>query len=140
MKINLMYMDNKQLESHARLVPLNKSSDEIQRILSTSLHPEIAKEVANDAHMKMSLENEFNQLKQDREDLRHIILKRQDKDDIHFPVNIPRIIWNAKEQFKIKDKQVTDLHPNHVLDSLKSLFEDVSAIPGIKVRNDPLIL
>jgi type III secretory pathway component EscR len=56
-------MDNKQLENHARLVPLNKSSDEIQRILSTSLHPEIAKEVANDPHMKMSLENEFNQLK-----------------------------------------------------------------------------
>ena len=140
MKINLMTMDNKQLEHHARLVPLNKSSDEIQRILSTSLHPEIAKEVANDAHMKMILENEFNQLKQDREDLRHIILKRQGSNDIHFPVNIPRIIWNAKEQFKIKDSSVTDLHPNHVLDSLKTLFEDVSAIPGIKVRRDPLIL
>lgn len=140
MKINLMTMDNKQLEHHARLVPLNKSSDEIQRILSSSLQPEIAKEVANDAHMKMSLENEFNQLKQDRDDLRHIILKRQGSNDIHFPVNIPRIIWNAKEQFKIKDSSVTDLHPNHVLDSLKILFEDVSAIPGIKVRRDPLIL
>lgn len=42
MKINLMTMDNKQLETHARLVPLNKSSDEIHRILSNSLFPDIA--------------------------------------------------------------------------------------------------
>ncbi len=140
MKINLMTMNNKQLEHHARLVPLNKSCDDIQRILSNSLQPEIAKEVANDAHIKMSLQNEFNQLQQDRDDLRHIILKRQRNNGIHFPVNIPRIIWNAKEHFKIKDSSVTDLHPNHVLDSLKILFEDISAIPGIKVRRDPLIL
>jgi DNA-directed RNA polymerase II subunit RPB1 len=35
---------------------------------------------------------------------------------------------------------VTDLHPNHVLDSLKSLFDEVSAIPGIMVRKDQLLL
>jgi DNA-directed RNA polymerase II subunit RPB1 len=35
---------------------------------------------------------------------------------------------------------VTDLHPNHILDSLTTLFEEVSTIPGIKVRNDPLLL
>jgi DNA-directed RNA polymerase II subunit RPB1 len=35
---------------------------------------------------------------------------------------------------------VSDLHPNHILDSLTTLFEEVSTIPGIKVRNDPLLL
>ena len=88
----------------------------------------------------MVLENEFNQLKQDRDDLRNIILKRQGYNDIHFPVNLERIIWNAKEHFKIKDGQITDLHPSHVLESLKGLYEDLSAIPGIKVRRSPLIL
>jgi hypothetical protein len=88
----------------------------------------------------MRLDNEFDQLKQDREDLRHIILNKQGTNDIHFPVNLPRIIWNAKEQFKIKHNSVTDLHPNHVLDSLKGLFDEVSAIPGIKVRKDQLLL
>jgi RNA polymerase Rpb1, domain 6 len=88
----------------------------------------------------MSLENEYSQLKQDREDLRTIILKKQANDEIHFPVNVPRIIWNAKEQFKIKGNQVSDLHPSHVISSLQTLFDEVSAIPGIKVRNEPLLL
>jgi hypothetical protein len=52
--------------------------------------------------LKIRLENEFEQLKQDREDLRHIIIKKQSYPEIHCPVNLPRIIWNAKELFKVK--------------------------------------
>ena len=126
MKINLMEYNNDELENHARLRHKEKNSDEIQRVLSKFMDPKIAQEIANDAQMKMRLDNEFDQLKQDREDLRHIILKKQGSNDIHFPVNLSRIIWNAKEQFKIKHNSVTDLHPNHV--------------PGIHIRKDPLLL
>ncbi len=97
MKINLMNYNNKDLEAHARLRSLDKSSDEIQRVLSNFMDPEIAQQIANDAQLKMRLDKEFDQLKQDREDLRHIILNKQGSNDIHFPVNLPRIIWNAKE-------------------------------------------
>ena len=135
-----MYYNNDQLENHARLRSKEKTSDKIQRDLSTFLDPEIAQEIANDAQLKMRLDNEFDQLRQDREDLRHIILCKQGSNLIHFPVNLPRIIWNAKEQFKIKHNSVTDLHPNHVLDSLKNLFEEVSAIPGMQIRRDTLLM
>jgi hypothetical protein len=39
------------------------------------MEPQNASETANDIQIEMRLENEFEQLKQDRDDLRHIILK-----------------------------------------------------------------
>lgn len=60
MKINLMNYNNDQLEGHARLRSKDKSSDEIQRVLSNFMDPEIAKEIANDAQLKMRLDNEFD--------------------------------------------------------------------------------
>jgi hypothetical protein len=66
--------------------------------------------------LKISLENEFELLKQGREDLRHIIIKKQSYPEIHCPVNLPRIIWNAKELFKVKANSLSDLHPNHIFD------------------------
>lgn len=56
------------------------------------------------------LEEEFNQIKQDREDLRSSILI-DGEDGIHLPVNIPRLIWNCKEVFQINPRGKSDLNP-----------------------------
>jgi hypothetical protein len=42
MNINLMNYSNVELENHVRLIPKDKSSDEIQRVLSNFMEPEIA--------------------------------------------------------------------------------------------------
>jgi DNA-directed RNA polymerase II subunit RPB1 len=42
MKINLMNYSNEELENHARFRARDKSSDEIQRVLSNFMEPEIA--------------------------------------------------------------------------------------------------
>jgi hypothetical protein len=85
------------------------------------------------------LKEEFAQLEKDREDLRTVILKGAD-DSVHLGVNVTRIIVNAKEQFKIKPNSETDLHPTHVMEELKKLSNELTAIPGVTVRADPLIL
>lgn len=85
------------------------------------------------------MKEEFKQLKQEREDLRNIILKGQD-DDVHLSVNVPRIIVNAKEQFKIKPNSKTDLHPSYVLERLTHVSNELSSIPGLHIRSEPLIL
>jgi RNA polymerase Rpb1, domain 6 len=74
----------------------------------------------------------------DRDDLRHIILKNCD-DAIHIGVNVPRLIWNAKEKFSIHLVKKSDLKPIYVLDELNRFFDHLSVIPGVKLRNDPLI-
>jgi hypothetical protein len=40
--INLMNYSNLELKNHVRLIPKDKSSDEIQRVLSNFMEPEIA--------------------------------------------------------------------------------------------------
>jgi DNA-directed RNA polymerase II subunit RPB1 len=75
----------------------------------------------------------------DREALRTIIFKNCD-DAIHIPVNVPRLLWNAKEQFKIKPNNKSDLNPMYVMDKMEKLFESLCVIPGIQTRSDPLLL
>jgi DNA-directed RNA polymerase II subunit RPB1 len=141
LKINLMTMDNKKLESSCRFLPPNKTTTELEHLLSQSLSdPSAAHNIVNDPQITMKLQEEFNQLMQDRDDLRNIILKRQGNEEIHTPVNIPRIIWNAKEQFKIKPNSKTDLQPSYVFTELENLCQSLSPIPGISVRHDPLLL
>jgi DNA-directed RNA polymerase II subunit RPB1 len=140
LKINLMTMDNKKLESSCRFLPPNKTTTELEHMLTQSIDANSAHEIVNDPQITMKLQEEFNQLMQDRDDLRNIILKRQGNEEIHTPVNVPRIIWNAKEQFKIKPNSKTDLHPTYVFDKLGKLCSELSTIPGVTVRKDPLLL
>lgn len=72
---------------------------------------ETARAIIHDPEIALKLREEYNQLVKDREDLRTIILKNQG-DEVHLSVNVPRIIWNAKEQFKIKPNSKTDLSPS----------------------------
>ena len=55
-----------------------------------------ARRIISDPETCLMLENEYKQIIKDRDDLRFCILKTQE-DAIHLPVNVPRIIWNAKE-------------------------------------------
>lgn len=60
-------------------------------------------------------------------------------DSSHLPVNVPRLLWNAKEQFNIKPTNKSDLHPTYALTKMKELMESLCVIPGIKNRPDPLL-
>lgn len=55
-------------------------------------------------------------------------------------VNVPRIIWNAKEQFNIKSHSKSDLHPIKAIQMLEGFTNELAPIPGVFIKNDPLIL
>jgi len=55
-------------------------------------------------------------------------------------VNVPRIIWNAKEMFRIKPNSKSNLHPTYVLEKLHNLMNELAPIPGVWIKNDPLII
>jgi len=56
----------------------------------------------------------------------------------HLPVNVPRLIWNAKQQFSIKPNQITDLHPRYVLTKMQELLDELTVFPRIKTASDSL--
>ena len=138
LKINLMYMDNSKCEQAFQFLP-EKRNDELENILSKSVDRDTAQSIINNPDTCLQLRNEYKQILQDRHDLRYLILKNQD-DSVHLPVNVPRILWNAKEQFNIKPNSKSDLHPSYVLEKLENLFSELAPIPGVFITKDPLIL
>lgn len=46
------------------------------------------------------------------------------------PVNFQRLITNAKTIFRLSDHQVSDLHPDQIVMSVKELCEKLQVIKG----------
>ncbi len=69
---------------------------EHEHMLTKAMDQEMAQKIIHDPNMQLQLQEEFQQILKDRDDLRYTILRGQNE-EIHLPVNVPRIIWNAKE-------------------------------------------
>jgi DNA-directed RNA polymerase II subunit RPB1 len=82
----------------------------------------------NDPELRILLDEEFEQLLLDREELRIIMKSRgsgQENDEsIYLPVNIDRLIWNAQRLYRINLQEPTSLHPKLVIDTIKNICRD----------------
>lgn len=76
------------------------------------------------------VKDEFKRIQSDRDLLRSWTLKTYD-DSVHLPVNIVRLIWNAKSQFSIKPDTVTSLSPNYIIKKTKDLIQNLTVVQGI---------
>ncbi|KAJ3374315.1 DNA-directed RNA polymerase II subunit rpb1 [Allomyces arbusculus] len=74
------------------------------------------------------LDQEYRQLEEDRERLRHIF----PRGDARWPLpgNIQRIIWNAQNLFKIDKTKPSNLHPEYVVNEVRKLCDKLMVIPG----------
>ena len=52
------------------------------------------------------------------------------------PINIARLIWNAKSQFGIKCTTRSDLRPETVVTKLNELLYQLSVVPGASANNN----
>lgn len=98
---------------------------------SLSLSPnvlELAGEIANDMNVQKLLDEEYEQLLEDRRFLR----KGKQKSDENFqlPLNINRIIESAQTKFRIKKGARSDLHPADVITKVRELLDDLMVVRG----------
>jgi len=67
--------------------------------------------------------------------LRHLVFPQQDSSAPHYlPVNLHRIVENAKQIFHIDARKPSDLDPAYIIDAPKALLERLIAVRG----DDPL--
>ena len=93
-------------------------------------------DLANSAEKRALLEEEWETLLKDRDELR----RTMDKGDpnVHLPVNLKRIIWNAQKNYgKVKDVSAAggsrggeELQAVHVIESVKSMLNGLVVVPG----------
>lgn len=75
---------------------------------------ETIKDLLGDAQALALLENEWDQLKEDRETVRSIFPRGDSK--VVLPCNLHRLIWNAQKIFRINTHKPTDLHPAKIVE------------------------
>jgi DNA-directed RNA polymerase II subunit RPB1 len=101
---------------------------------------ETAKEILTDPIVAKTLQDEFESIKQDRETLRNSIFKMTSDDAIHLPINLKRIIQNAKRMFEIGQRVKSDLRPTDVVHKLDKTLRELCVIPGLAQRNQKLLI
>jgi DNA-directed RNA polymerase II subunit RPB1 len=93
-----------------------------------------AAEYQGDVDIQRHLDEEFEQIKIDREYLRTVI-GQDDSQQFQLPLNIVRMIESAQMRFGIKKGQtVSDLHPTEAICQVRDLLDSLVVIRG----NDPL--
>ncbi|KAF9159494.1 DNA-directed RNA polymerase II subunit rpb1 [Actinomortierella ambigua] len=75
------------------------------------------------------LEQEFQQLQDDRDLLRNYIFT-EGEDGWPLPTNIKRYIWNSKQMFHVDHKRPSDLDPRHILESIRNLEKQLFVVRG----------
>ncbi|KAH7390937.1 hypothetical protein DE146DRAFT_618562 [Phaeosphaeria sp. MPI-PUGE-AT-0046c] len=93
-----------------------------------------ASEFQGDVEIQRYLDEEFDQIKIDREFLRTII-GNDDSQQFQLPLNIQRMIQSAQARFHIKPGRVaSDLHPTETIRAVQNLLDSLMVIRG----DDPL--
>ncbi|KAG5643823.1 DNA-directed RNA polymerase II subunit rpb1 [Asterophora parasitica] len=85
--------------------------------------------------LQAKLDEEYARLVQDRNLLRSFVFPRQPTTMPHYlPVNLQRIVQNAKQIFHIDRRKPSDLEPAYIVDALQELGERLIVVRG----DDPL--
>lgn len=106
------FIDNKNLKAAVEGYKNVMSEDVIRDIVSSK--------ETQDRCIK-----EFQRIFKDQGEIRKIFRGFDDKQ--HLPVNVRRIIWNARRKFGISDNSTTDLHPVDVIELVEALIERLNS-------------
>jgi len=91
---------------------------------------EVAAEIQGDVEVQRYLDEEFEQIKIDREYLRTII-DDDDSQQFQLPLNIQRMIESAQSRFGIKPQQDrSNLHPIETITKVRELLDRLVVIRG----------
>ena len=128
-KFETLKMDNKTLARNYKF--FERADDEfnlfndLKRFMEDSVIEELRRQDIN--QLKLDLENEYDQIKKDRDDMRKVVLN---DNSINIPVNIKTIITYAENDNNINIFSKSDLNPLIVLQKVKELKKELEVVKG----------
>lgn len=90
---------------------------------------EVAHEIQGDVEVQRALDEEYEQLQTDRAFLRSL-QKGTVEDQLQLPINIIRILDNARTIFRIKQRARSNLHPIETIQKVKELQTKLVVVRG----------
>lgn len=115
-------LSNKVFEKRFRFDPSN------ERYLRKTFTEDVIKQLTESGYVIQELENEWEQLSHDRNELRDIFPNGETK--VVLPCNLQRMIWNVQKIFHINKRAPTDLSPINVIKGVKDLLERCVIVAG----------
>lgn len=92
--------------------------------------PSVLAKMSADPNLELMLDEELSTIKKDRDLLRNYIFVNDLTDSWALPVNINRIVWNAKRLFKITPTSLTNLSPEQVINGVRTVLSNMSVCGG----------
>lgn len=99
-----------------------------ERQLRRVFTEEVVRDLMNNPSSLSEVEQEFERLRKDREELRKLFPTGDSK--VVLPCNINRMIWNAQKIFHVNKRAQTDLSPLKVIDGVEKLISKLTIVPG----------
>ena len=118
----VLQLDNKQYE-HKFLTNVTDT-----RALRRFLTEEVVEDLSASSEATQVLLDEFEQLMRSRDELRKV--HHRGEESVVLPVNLHRLLWNAKKEFSIDGTQPSDLNPVYAVKRLQELTEKLVVVPG----------
>ncbi|KAI9047551.1 hypothetical protein LZ554_008267 [Drepanopeziza brunnea f. sp. 'monogermtubi'] len=123
-KVDHINLDDKKFAARYRLDVMDDRNPISPDLL------ERANDLAGDLEMQQLLDEEYEQLLEDRKMLRYVNWKKKDDESMQLPMNIVRIIDSAKRLFKVDDSHRSDLHPADVIPAVRQLLDRMIIVRG----------
>ena len=96
-----------------------------------SLGPDVlmySSEIAGDMEVQRYLDEEWEQLLSDRAFLRSVA--KEDEEMMQLPINVQRILESTKTTFRIREGNISDLHPVDVITQVRGLLDRLLVVRG----------
>ena len=134
LSIPLLKMDNSSMSKKFQLLNENSEQAEKRVKLKESISDDLIDNHPDFENLCKVVQGEFDQLYEDRDELRFKIIKSVDE-AIHMPINMDRLLWTSRERFGIRLRDKTDLTPDYVISKTKDLLKQ-----GINVYQEPRLV
>lgn len=90
---------------------------------------DVQRQIEGNEAVQALLDEEFQQLQEDRDTLRTFIFKTGD-DKWPLPTNLQRLITNAQQIFHIDRRKPSDLNPVNIVEGVRKLSEELLVVRG----------
>lgn len=121
-------MDMETLKKNYEFIESTEDPEVCLDKYKSAMEAVIINELLKRPDEQVRLIQEFKRIVEDQKELRIIFSNLDERQ--HMPVNIKRLIWNAKKKFGVTGLNRSDLHPVKVIDSLESLSKRLKVISG----------
>ncbi|KAK4891305.1 DNA-directed RNA polymerase II core subunit rpo21 [Elasticomyces elasticus] len=126
--LDIITASTAQFERKYRIDVINPGSD--KHLMLTGEMLEMADEIRGDVEVQQLFDEEFDQISMDRDKVRKGLMSDEADQQRQLPLNIDRMIRNAKDRFKIKEGARSNLDPRWAIPRVKEMLARLTIVKG----------